>query len=64
MLNEKIKNRKKWSLVHEFLESIQEVVEFEKKVGLAAINKTLHISFRCKKQIILRFSITQLKMQR
>lgn len=64
MLNEEIKNEKKWSLVHESLESIQKVVEFKKKVGFATTNKTLLTFFRCKKQITLHFSVTQLKMQR
>lgn len=60
-INEGIKNGKKWSLVHGFPESIQEVVEFEEKVGLAATNKTLLTFFRCKKQITLCFSVTQLR---
>ena len=60
-VNEGIKKGKKWSLVHGFPESKQEVVEFEEKVGLAATNKTLLTSFRCKKQITLCFSVAQLR---
>lgn len=33
-VNEGIEKGEKWSLVHGFPESIQEVIEFEEKVGL------------------------------
>ena len=33
-INEGIKEGKKWSLVHGFLECIQELLEFKEKVGL------------------------------
>lgn len=48
-INEGIEEGKKWSLVHGFPEYIQEVLEFEEKVGLTAISKTLLTFGRCKK---------------
>lgn len=63
-VNEGIEKGEKWSLVHGFPESIQEVIEFEEKVGLATTNQTLLTPFRCKKQITLCFSIAQLRCRR
>lgn len=47
-VNEGIEKGENWSLVHGFPESIQEVIEFEEKVGLATTNQTLLTPFRCK----------------
>jgi hypothetical protein len=60
-INEGIGEGKKWSLVHGFPKCIQELLEFEKKVGLTHVDKTLLISGRCKKQITLCFSSAQLR---
>ena len=38
-INEGIEKDKKWSLVHGFPEDIQELVEFEEKIGLYARKK-------------------------
>ena len=49
-VNEGIDEGKKWSVVHGFPKSMQEVHEFEHKVGLVATNQTLLTSSRCKKK--------------
>ena len=60
-INEGIEEGKKWSLVHGFPECIQELLEFEEKVGVTHVIKTLLTSGRCKKQITLCFSTAQLR---
>jgi adenylate kinase family enzyme len=60
-INEEIEEGKKWSLVRGFPECIQELLEFEEKVGLTDVNKPLLTSSRCKKQITLYFSTAQLR---
>lgn len=58
-INDGIEEGKKLSLVHGFPECIQELLEFEEKVGLTHVNKTLLTSGRCRKQITLYSSIAQ-----
>ena len=60
-INKGIEEGKKWSLVHGFPECIQELLEFEEKVGLIHVYETLLTSRRCRKQITLCFSTAQLR---
>ena len=59
-ISEGLVEGKKWSLVHGFPECIQDLLEFEEKVGMTHVKQTLLTSRRCRKRITRYFSIAQL----
>lgn len=60
-INAGIEQGKKWSLIHGFPERIEELLEFEEKVGIILVNEFLLTFGRCRKQTTLCFSTAQLR---
>lgn len=52
-INEGIKAGKKWSIVHGFPESMRELLEFEEKVNITHMNRTLLISVGTKSKLYI-----------